>query len=202
MPNQADKDIEPCRNSFAKLDCNNNPKQADSALSAEQRKCLYDMFQEDAVVKKVDKKEGLVLDKSKVEVLNNSYRCKEPNFLTAFSEENLNLFPVDLESELLLQVPSIDTIVESCLTKRYGNRASFVKNKGKHLLGQPAKMVEKIAYKGQQSARCGLVIQMYVQQSLGNLLQFIESDDFDKDKATQQVRDIFAMSTKCLDQIR
>ncbi|XP_053393491.1 uncharacterized protein LOC128555339 [Mercenaria mercenaria] len=171
-------------------------------LTEAQKKDLYEMFGDDGLVKKSDKKEGLVLDSSQIDVLNSSYRCKEPNFLTSFSEENFDLFPVDSESEKLLQVPSLDSLIECCLTKKYGNKASFTKGtKGKTLFTQPAKMVEKIGYRGQQAARLGLVIQMYIQQSLGNLLQFLQSDKFSKDQATQQVKDIFAMSTKCLDQI-
>ncbi|XP_060604440.1 uncharacterized protein LOC132757243 [Ruditapes philippinarum] len=152
-------------------------------------------------LRRMKKKDGLVLDSSQIEVLNNSYRCKEPNFLSAFSEENFDLFPVDSESEKWLQVPPLDSLVECCLTKRFGNRASFVKSKGRTLFTQPCKMVEKIAYKGQQAARLGLIIQMYIQQSLGNFLQFLESDDFNKEKATQHVKDVFAMSTKALDQL-
>ncbi|XP_045161737.2 uncharacterized protein LOC123526570 [Mercenaria mercenaria] len=62
-------------------------------------------------------------------------------------------------------------------------------------------MVEKTAYRGQQAARLGVVMQLYVQQSLGNLVQYLSSDDFSKDNAIQSVKDIFAMSTKCLDQL-
>ena len=170
-------------------------------LSETQKKCLYDMFGDDAVVHKTDKKVGIVLDKAQIEVLQGSYRCKSPNFLSAFCEDTYDLFPVDGDSEQYLEVPSLDSLVECCLTKRYGNKTSFVKSKGKSLFSQPSKLVEKIAYKGQQAARLGLVVQMYLQQSLGNLLQFFESEEFDKDRACQQVKDIFSMSTKALDQI-
>lgn len=162
---------------------------------------LFDMFGEDAMVKKEQKKEGIVLDAAQIEAINHSYRCSQPNFLTAFSEDNYDIFSVDADSEKYLQVPSLDNIIDSCLTKRYGGKASFVKGKGKSLHSQPCKMVEKIGFKGQQAARLALVMQLYIQQSLGNHLQTLQSEDFDKEKAVQQIRDIFAMSTKCVDQI-
>ena len=186
------------------VDKNNNLTQSEVHSSDPQRKGLYEMFGDDALVKKQVEKVGIVLDNSQIEVLNQSYRASDPNFLSAFSEETFDAFPVDSKSESVLQVPSLDSLVEGCLTKRYGQKSAFVKNKAKSLFTQPSKMVEKIGYKGQQAARLGLVIQMYIQQSLGNLLEFLNSDDFDKEKAAQashQVKDIFAMSTKCLDQI-
>lgn len=171
----------------------------DQNLSESARKCLFDIFGEDAVVKKSEKKKGIVLDKSQIEVIENGYRCKQPNYLSAFAEENFDLFPVDEEHVKFLEVPTLDSLIEVCLMKKYGAKASF--SKGKELFTQPAKMIEKIAYKGQQAARLGLVIQTYIQQSLGNMLQLLESDVFNKTDATQMVKDIFAMSTKCLDQI-
>ena len=150
-------------------------------------------------MKKPIKKSGIVFDKSQIEVLQSSYRCTEPNFLTAFSEENFDLFPVDEESEKLLQVPSLDSLVECCLTKRYGPKAAFVK--GKKLFSQPAKMIEKIAYRNQQATRLGLVIHINVQQSLGNLLQLLNAEDVDRDKASKMVKDVFSMTTKGLDRI-
>jgi hypothetical protein len=59
----------------------------------------------------------------------------------------------------------------------------------------------KIDYKRQQAAQPGLIIQMYIQQRLGNFLHILESDDFNKEKATQHVKDVFAMSNKDLDQL-
>ncbi|KAL4220217.1 hypothetical protein ACF0H5_020625 [Mactra antiquata] len=53
-------------------------------------------------------KDGIVLDKSQIEVLENSYRFSQPNFLSAFCEENFDLFPVDSDSEKFLEVPSLN----------------------------------------------------------------------------------------------
>jgi len=170
-------------------------------LSEQTKKCLFDMFGEDAMVQKRQQSDGIVLDRAQVEVLESSFRCKDPNFLTAFSEENVEAFPVDSEFEKFLKVPSLDDLVDGCLSKRYGHKASFVKNKGKSLFTQPCKMVDKIGFKGQHAARMGIIMQCYVQQSLGNLLQFLDSEDFDKEAARTQVKDVFAMSTKVLDQL-
>ncbi|MCW4343718.1 MAG: hypothetical protein N0E48_10205 [Candidatus Thiodiazotropha endolucinida] len=46
----------------------------------------------------------------------------------------------------------------------------------------------------------GIVISLYVQQALALLLQELKSDSPNVDSATQTVRDVFAMSTKILDQ--
>ena len=62
-------------------------------------------------------------------------------------------------------------------------------------------MIEKVAYKGQQSARLGIVMQLYIQQSLGNLVEHFQSDNFSKDEGLEQVKNVFSMTTKCLDQI-
>ncbi|CAC5425118.1 unnamed protein product [Mytilus coruscus] len=62
-------------------------------------------------------------------------------------------------------------------------------------------MIERIAYRGQQAAYMGIVMYMYMQQGMGALMQTLQSDNVDSDKAIQQVRDVFAISTKSLDQV-
>ena len=62
-------------------------------------------------------------------------------------------------------------------------------------------MLEKIAFKGQQSARLGIVMQFYIQQALGNLAEHFQSENFSRDEGLDQIRNIFSMTTKCLDQI-
>lgn len=181
------------------LDENNN--ETDKSLSESTKRCLYDIFGDDAVVKKSVKKSGITIDQSQKDVLESSYRTKEPNFLTAFSEDNFDLFPVSEETEKYLEVPSLDPLVDSCLVKRHGAKASFAKAKHKTLFSQPCKMIEKVAYKGQQAARLGIVMQLYIQQSLGNLVELLQSDSFNKDDGLEQVKNVFAMTTKCLDQI-
>ena len=169
---------------------NNEHEQSENSrnLSEGTKKCLYDIFGDDAIVKKTVKKSGISIDKSQKKVLDTSYRTREPNFLTAFSEDNFELFSVDEEAETNLQVPSLDTLVDSCLVKRHGSKASFAKANHKSLFSQPSKMIEKIAYKGQQAARLGLVMQLYIQQSLGNLVEIFQSDNFNKDEGLEHVQ--------------
>ena len=186
-------------NDSVQIDENN--KETNKNLSASTRKCLYDIFGEDAGVKKTVKKVGIVIDQSQKDVLETSYRTSEPNFLTAFSEDNFDLFPINEDTEKYLEVPSLDSLVDSCLVKRLGPKASFSKSKNKTLFTQPSKMIEKIAYKGQQAARFGIVMQLYIQQSLGNLVEHFQPDNFDKEEGLEQVKNVFSMTTKCLDQI-
>ena len=182
------------------VDENNNVSHEN--LSEDTKKCLFDIFGEDAVVsKKPTQKIGIAIDQSQKEVLQNSYRTKEPNFLTAFSEDNYDLFPVNEETEKYLEVPYFDTLVDSCLVKRHCPKASFAKSKHKSLATQPYKMLEKIAFKGQQSARLGIVMQLYIQQALGNLAEYFQSENFNREEGLDQIRNIFSMTTTCLDQI-
>ena len=86
-------------------------------LSAETKKCLIDLFGEDAVLKKSDTKVGIEIDQSQKDVLDLHYRSKTPNDVTAFSEDHIDLFPVCEETGKYLQVPSLDPLIETCLVK-------------------------------------------------------------------------------------
>ncbi|XP_053376727.1 uncharacterized protein LOC123522864 [Mercenaria mercenaria] len=172
-----------------------------SKLSSATQKCLFDIFGEDVVLKKQDEKSGISIDTSQKEVLNSNYRTESSNSLTAFNEDNFEQFPVDSDTDKYLEVPSLDSLVDSCLVKRHGSKASFSKNKQKALFSQPCKMIEKIAYKGQQASRLGIVMQLYIQQSLGSLVENISKDKCGKEQTIEHVQNIFAMTTKCLDQI-
>ncbi|KAH3886567.1 hypothetical protein DPMN_010578 [Dreissena polymorpha] len=57
-------------------------------------------------------------------------------------------------------------------------------------------MVEKTAYRGQQSVYMGIVTQMYMQQALAMLMDMVT----DKPDIEKKVKDIFALSTRSLDQ--
>ena len=94
-------------------------------LSESTQKCLFDIFGDDATVKKSVKKEGIKLDKSQLEVLENEFRCKCPNDLTAFSEEYFDAFPVGEETENYLEVPPLDPLVETCLLNHHGRKSFF-----------------------------------------------------------------------------
>ena len=90
-------------------------------------------------------------------------------------------------------------MIGRCLIKKHRRKAAFTKT-GKSLFSQPSKMIENIAYRGQQAAHMDISMHMYMQQGLAALIQTLQSDDVNTDRAIQQVRDIFAISTKSLDQ--
>ena len=58
-----------------------------------------------------------------------------------------------------------------------------------------------MAYQGQMASRLGVISVCFMQQALGTLLNKMQSKDFNIDSAFQSVRDIFAISTKALDQV-
>lgn len=172
----------------------------DEKVSEKAKKCLFELFGEDALTKKPEKKVGIQIDNAQKEVLMGHWRAEAPNLITAFAEDTKEAFPVEDETEKFLQVPSLDDLIGRCLAKRHGSKAGFSKS-GKYLYSQPYRMLEKVAYRGQQSAYVGIVIAMYMQQSLGNLIEILTSDKNVSEQAVEQVRGIFAMSTKCLDQL-
>ena len=61
--------------------------------------------------------------------------------------------------------------------------------------------MEKIAFQGQMAARLGIISLCYIQQALGLLLANLMKDSPNWDEIVQNVRDIFVMSTKSLDQM-
>ena len=97
----------------------------------------------------------------------------------------------------MLTVPSLDNIVKSLLLKRFGSKAG---TKGQSLHTQPLKSLEKIAYPGQHAARMGIIVNVYIQHAVGNLLTLLQDKSPNMDLAIQCDRDIFAMSNKSLDQ--
>ena len=140
-----------------------------------------------------------MLDESQTDVLNESWRIKAPNDLSAYKDSYRSSFPVNEKSVDMLQVPSLDDIVETFLIRRHSQKATFKKAKG--LFTQHLKEIEKLAFQGQTAARMGIIITLYIQQALASLLTELGSENTNLDRATQTVRDVFAMSTKVLDQL-
>ena len=99
----------------------------------------------------------------------------------------------------MLQVPSLDELSERLLIKKHGRRAAFGNSQA--LFTQPFKSIEKIAFQGQLAACMGIISLCYAQQALGLLLTNLKKDSPNLDQAVQNVRDIFAISTKSLDQM-
>ena len=87
------------------------------------------------------------------------------------------------------------------LSKRHGSKAVRAWGRNRTLATQPFKAIESVAFQGQSAARYGIIAVSYMQQALGSLLNKLQSDNFNIDSAIQSVRDIFAMSTKALDQV-
>lgn len=123
-----------------------------------------------------------------------------PDKVTAYKDSYRQSFPVqsDSETEKLLQVPSLDELSERLLIRKHGRKAAF--GNSQTLFGQPFKSIEKVAYQGQVAARMGIISTCYAQQALSALLQNLKSQSPNMDEAIQNVRDIFAISTKTLDQ--
>lgn len=161
---------------------------------------LQNLFGEDAKTKSESSSVGLVLDKSQIDILSGSWRCKNPEKISAYCEEYKNSFPVHDKSLEHLEVPSLDSMVPDLLTKKHGSKA-YSSGKKSNLHTPCMKGVEKLAYQGQIASRMGIITTAYTQQALGTLLQTLSSDNVNIDKCVQLTRDIFAMSTKSLDQI-
>ena len=160
---------------------------------------LSELFGEDAQTKSSSDKSGIVLDKSQIEILNSTWRSSNPEKLTAYKDSYRQSFPVQESEEKYLQVPSLDDISERLLVRRHGGRAAF--GSSQSLFSQPYKSIEKVAYQGQMAARMGIVSLCYGQQALSALLHNLQSNSPNMDQAVQNVRDIFAITTKSLDQM-
>lgn len=92
----------------------------------------------------------------------------------------------------------MDDLSERLLIKKHGRRAAFGNSQA--LFNQPFKSIEKIAYQGQIASRMGIISVCYAQQALSLLLNNLKGSAPNLDEAVQNVRDIFAISTKSLDQ--
>ncbi|CAC5394887.1 unnamed protein product [Mytilus coruscus] len=128
-----------------------------------------------------------------------AWRSDTPQKVTCFRDSYRQSFPVDPSCENYFNVPTFDNTVESLLVKRFGPKAAF--SRVPCLFSKELKSLEKIAYQGQLAARMGLITSCYTQQALGILLDNLQSDTPNLDGAVQNVRDIFALSTKTFDQM-
>lgn len=174
-------------------------KYTDSNQPEMNKDILREMFGDDAEADSKSSK-GLSLDKTQMDIIKSSWRCQAPDKLSAFRDAYKHAFPIQsgTDTEKLLQVPSLDELSERLLIKKHGRRAAF--GSTQTLFSQPFKSMEKIAYQGQVAARMGIISMCYAQQALGSLLQNLKGNTPNIDEAVQNVRDIFAISTKALDQ--
>lgn len=160
---------------------------------------LQNLFGEDAKTKADSNSVGLILDNSQIDILSGSWRCKHPERMSAYNEEYKASFPVHDSTLEHLEVPTLDSVVSDLLVKRHGSKA--FNNKKKCLFSPCMKSVEKLAYQGQISSRMGIITTAYTQQALGTLLETLSNDEVNIDRCVQLTRDIFAMTTKTLDQV-
>ena len=161
---------------------------------------LKSLFGDDAKAKTESSSVGLILDNSQIDILSGSWRTKKKTEkLTAYNEEYRTSFPVHDKSVEHLEVPSIDKLTSDLLVKKHGNKA-FSMSKKNTLHTPFLKSIEKLAYQGQVASRMGIITASYIQQALATLLETVTETEVNLDKTVQLVRDIFAMSTKSLDQ--
>lgn len=181
-------------------DSNVNDKENDKSSDTCMRSnVLSQIFKED-IVDNSKASVGLIIDQAQVNILENSWRCKNPERLSAYREEYKGCFPIHDSSVNFLQVPSLDDLLEPMLRRTHGPKAVKSWDNHRQLFTQPLKQIEKLSYQGQLAARMNIIAMLYMQQALGTLLNKLENDNEDKEAVCQIVNDLFAMSTKALDQ--
>jgi hypothetical protein len=168
-------------------------------LSEKTRQCLHEIFQDDALLKKPEEIIGIDIEESQKEILSHSYRAKKPNEVTAYAEDYKQMFPASQDTENFLKVPQLDDIIDECLKRQHGSKCGSFSKRGRSLFSQPDKMVEKTAFRGQHAANMGIVINLYMQQALGMLLNMLETEEIGQ--IEKKVRDTFSLCTKSLDQL-
>ncbi|CAC5417093.1 unnamed protein product [Mytilus coruscus] len=183
----------------------NKPENTSTATSTtdsnQKTRCnvLGEKFGEDAYAYRSKDKTGIILEQNQIDILKGAWRSDTPQKVTCFRDSYRQSFPVDPSCENYFNVPTFDNTVESLLVKRFGPKAAF--GRVPCLFSKELKSLEKIAYQGQLAARMGLITSCYTQQALGILLDNLQSDTPNLDGAVQNVRDIFALSTKTFDQM-
>ena len=166
--------------------------------TSNEKQNLCEKFGEDACTKSKNRT-GIVLEKNQIDILKDSWRADDPSHITAFKENYRHMFPIDESCETHFNVPKMDDSVDALLVKRFGFKAAFGKTPA--LFSKTMKSVERLAFQGQMAARMGLITTCYTQQALGVLLDSLQQKEPNIDLAVQNVRDIFALSTKTLDQV-
>lgn len=163
-------------------------------------KMLGDLFGQDSITENISSDSGLTLDESQINMLNKSWRAQAPERVSSYKEEYRVCFPVHEQAASLLQVPGLDDLLEPMLAKRHGPKICKPWGKSRQLATQPLKAIETLGYQGQLAARMNIIALAYLQQGLGSLLGTLQEKDGNIDRAIQNVRDLYEMSNKALDQ--
>ncbi|CAC5386376.1 unnamed protein product [Mytilus coruscus] len=183
-----------------------NEVNKDCELSSDTRhNVLSELFSEDIASNNDKGSVGLIMDQAQVTILENSWRCQHPEKLSAYREEYRSCFPVHDSAMEFLQVPSLDDLLEPMMRKNHGPKAVKSLDTGhRQLHTQPLKQIEKLSFQGQMASRMNVISGMYMQQTMGTLLGKLENspslEHEEKESCCQIVKDLFAMSTKSLDQ--
>ena len=91
---------------------------------------LSKLFTDDLCDNSENSDMGLVLDDAQVDILSHSWRSKNPERLSAYKDEYRTCFPIHENARDILQVPSLDDLLEPMLKQMYGSKA--VKTWGKN----------------------------------------------------------------------
>jgi hypothetical protein len=94
-----------------------------------------------------------------------------------------------LKLGIFLKVPPLDDIVDECLKRQHRSRCGSFAKRGRALFSQPDKMVEKTVFCGHHAANMGIMMNLYMQQALGMLLNMLETEHIIQ--IEKKVRDIF-----------
>ena len=109
-------------------------------------------------------------------------------------------FAIDENSAATLQVPGLDDLLEPMLVKRHGPKNFKPWGKHKQFCTQPLKSIENLGYQGQLASRMNIIAIAYIQQGLASLLKTLQEKDLNIDRAIQNVRDLYDMTKKAMDQ--
>lgn len=190
-----------CDSQSVKSDLSQNlQKDKFMQYTKDDRPDLGSMFGDIAVPDENTKQGGLLLAEAQEKMIRKSWRTDTPDRLSAYKEEYRVCFPVHENSQAILKVPSLDDMLEPMLSKRHGSKGFKPWSKSRQLSTQPLKAIETLGYQGQVASRMNIIALAYLQQGLGALLNNLQQKDINVDKSIQNVRDLYDMSNKALDQ--
>ena len=182
----------------------NKESEPSTCNSNNRHNILGNLFCEDIVASDNKGNVSLVMDQAQVGILEKSWRSQAPDKLSAYKDEYKLCFPVHESAMNFLQVPSLDELLEPMMRSAHGARAVKSWDSHRQLFTQPFKQIEKLSFQGQLAARMNIISVLYMQQMMGTLLEKLGKAQFVADKKKesycQVAKDMFAMSTKALDQ--
>ena len=67
--------------------------------------------------------DGICLNQAQINILEISWRCSNPERLSAFKDEYRQIFAIHESAQAMSQVPQLDDLLEPMLNKRHGNKS-------------------------------------------------------------------------------